>query len=127
MSDIKERAEEFLDDSKTIEEIAAYAKPLIRELLTELTAKEKELENDYQERVQMQYKINALEEEKYFKEKELERAEKVNDKDKLEALVKHWRETAPYCETVEDASALCDCADELQALIDEALKDKDND
>lgn len=37
----------------------------------------------------------------------------------LEKLVAEWRETAPYCETVDDASALCDCADQLNELIKE--------
>jgi len=42
----------------------------------------------------------------------------LDERDKaLQGLVEHWRETAPYCETVDDASALCDCADELQAIL----------
>lgn len=75
MSNIKERAEELLSSNSLLH--YEKTKSIIRDLLTELAAKGKELENEYQERVQMQYKINALEEEKYFKEKELEKAEKV--------------------------------------------------
>ena len=41
----------------------------------------------------------------------------IEREERLVKLIKHWRVTAPYCETVDDASALCDCADELEAIL----------